>query len=94
MPMAPGANQGALSRKHIIGGVDASLQRLGHDYVDVLAIHRHPHAVPGQAAVPIEEMVVEQHPISDQPSLRVPESLRVRNLAPRQRYAFRLEACS
>jgi len=33
MPMGRGANQGGLSRKHIIEGVEASLKRLGVDYV-------------------------------------------------------------
>ena len=55
MPMGRGANQGGLSRKHIIEGVDASLKRLGHDYIDQLVIHRHPHGVPGQVKAPIEE---------------------------------------
>lgn len=55
MPMGKGANQGGLSRKHIMEGVDASLKRLGHDYVDQLIIHRHPHGIPGQAETPIEE---------------------------------------
>ena len=63
MPMGPGANQGGLSRKHIIEGVDASLRRLGHDYVDVLVIHRHPHGVPGHAAVPIEETLEALHDV-------------------------------
>ena len=63
MPMGPGANQGGLSRKHIIEGVDASLRRLGHDYVDVLVIHRHPHALPGQAAVPLEETLEALHDV-------------------------------
>lgn len=55
MPMGRGANQGGLSRKHIMEGVDKSLQRLGHDYVDQLIIHRHPHGIPGQVDTPIEE---------------------------------------
>ena len=55
MPMGRGANQGGLSRKHVLEGVDASLKRLGHDYIDQLVIHRHPHGVPGHARVPIEE---------------------------------------
>lgn len=33
-------NQGGLSRKHIMDGVDASLQRLGTDYIDLYQIHR------------------------------------------------------
>jgi len=55
MPMGKAANQGGLSRKHIIESVNASLDRLGLDYVDQLIIHRHPHGIPGQVQVPIEE---------------------------------------
>lgn len=33
-------NMGGLSRKHIISGIDASLKRLGLDYVDLYQIHR------------------------------------------------------
>ena len=55
MPMGRGANQGGLSRKHIFEGIDASLTRLGLDYVDQLIIHRHPHGIPGAGAAPIEE---------------------------------------
>jgi aryl-alcohol dehydrogenase-like predicted oxidoreductase len=63
MPMGQGPHQGGLSRKHIMEGIDASLRRLGHDYVDVLAIHRHPHAVPGYPAVPIEETLEALHDV-------------------------------
>ncbi|MEZ5597388.1 MAG: aldo/keto reductase [Pseudomonadales bacterium] len=55
MPMGRAANMGGLSRKHVREGIDACLARLGLDYVDHLVIHRHPHGVPGQAQVPIEE---------------------------------------
>ena len=60
-PMGRGANQGGLSRKHIMEAVDASLARLGLDYVDHLVIHRHPHGVPGHAQVPIEETLEALH---------------------------------
>ena len=63
MPMGRGANQGGLSRKHIFEGIDASLKRLGHDYVDQLVIHRHPHGVPGQALPPIEESLEALHDV-------------------------------
>jgi aryl-alcohol dehydrogenase-like predicted oxidoreductase len=33
-------NQRGLSRKHILSGIDASLKRLGTDYVDLYQIHR------------------------------------------------------
>lgn len=63
MPMGAGANQSGLSRKHVIEGVDACLKRLGHDYVDHLVIHRHPHGVPGQVEVPIEETMEALHDV-------------------------------
>src|SRR5579864_6128791 len=40
MPMTPGENGGGLSRKHVLSAIDASLQRLGMDYVDLYQIHR------------------------------------------------------
>ncbi len=40
MPTMPGENGGGLSRKHVMASIDASLQRLGHDYVDLYQIHR------------------------------------------------------
>ena len=55
MPMGRGANQGGLSRKHIVEGVGNSLRRLGLDYVDQLIIHRHPHGIRGASEGPIEE---------------------------------------
>ncbi|PCE15756.1 alcohol dehydrogenase [Microbacterium sp. SZ1] len=38
--MGRGANQAGLSRGHILSGIDASLRRLGTDYVDLYQIHR------------------------------------------------------
>ena len=63
MPMGSGPNQGGLSRKHIMEGVDACLQRLGLDYIDHLVIHRHPHGVPGHVAAPIEESLEALHDV-------------------------------
>jgi aryl-alcohol dehydrogenase-like predicted oxidoreductase len=63
MRMGRGANQGGLSRKHVMEGVDASLRRLGLDYIDHLVIHRHPHGVPGTAAAPIEETMEALHDV-------------------------------
>jgi len=40
--MGPGPNDGGLSKKHIFEQCDASLKRLGMDYVDVYMCHR-PH---------------------------------------------------
>jgi aryl-alcohol dehydrogenase-like predicted oxidoreductase len=61
--MGPHPNQGGLSRKHIMESVDASLQRLGLDYIDQLVIHRHPHGRPGQAHPPIEESMEALHDV-------------------------------
>ena len=40
MKFEPGENSGGLSRKHIMSAIDASLARLGMDYVDLYQIHR------------------------------------------------------
>lgn len=45
-PMGGGANDGGLSRKHILSAVDASLRRLGTDYVDLYQIHRWDYETP------------------------------------------------
>ncbi len=63
MPMGTGANSGGLSRKHVMEGVDACLQRLGLDYIDHLVIHRHPHGIPISARPPIEETMEALHDI-------------------------------
>ncbi|CAN5908874.1 aldo/keto reductase [soil metagenome] len=39
MPMGDGPNDVGLSRKHIIAGCDASLERLGTDYMDLYQVH-------------------------------------------------------
>ncbi|AHX14115.1 aldo/keto reductase [Dyella jiangningensis] len=39
-PTGPGPNQRGLSRKHLMSAIDASLTRLGMDYVDLYQIHR------------------------------------------------------
>lgn len=39
-PMGKGPNDRGLSRKHIMDAIDASLRRLGTDYVDLYQIHR------------------------------------------------------
>lgn len=43
-PMSADPNDRGLSRKHVLQAVDASLRRLGTDYIDLYQIHRHdPH---------------------------------------------------
>jgi aryl-alcohol dehydrogenase-like predicted oxidoreductase len=45
-PMRPGPNGGGLSRKHIHSAIDASLERLGLEYVDLYQIHRWDYQTP------------------------------------------------
>jgi 1-deoxyxylulose-5-phosphate synthase len=42
----PGENGAGLSRKHVLASIDASLGRLGLDYVDLYQIHRWDHRTP------------------------------------------------
>jgi 1-deoxyxylulose-5-phosphate synthase len=56
-PMTPGPNGRGLSRKHILSAIDASLERLGYDHVDLYQIHRwDPHT-------PIEETMEALHDV-------------------------------
>jgi aryl-alcohol dehydrogenase-like predicted oxidoreductase len=53
----PGENGRGLSRKHVLASIDASLQRLQLDYVDLYQIHR------WDAATPIEETMEALHDV-------------------------------
>ena len=57
MPMHQGPGGGGLSRKAILEQVDASLRRLGTDYVDLLQIHRF------DPDVPVEETMEALHDV-------------------------------
>ena len=46
LDMGPGPNDRGLSRKHILSSIDASLNRLGTDYVDLYQIHRWDYETP------------------------------------------------
>src|SRR5271166_93886 len=56
-PMSKGPNGGGLSRKAILMAIDASLRRLGTDYVDLYQIHR------WDPSTPIEETLEALHDI-------------------------------
>src|SRR4051794_33567114 len=56
-PMGPGPNDRGLSRKHLMTAIDASLRRLGTDYVDLYQIHH------WDAETPIEETLRALHDI-------------------------------
>jgi 1-deoxyxylulose-5-phosphate synthase len=53
----PGPNGRGLSRKHILASIDASLERLGLDYVDLYQIHR------WDRRTPIEETMEALHDV-------------------------------
>ena len=55
--MGPGPNDQGLSRKHIMSAIDASLKRLGTDYVDLYQIHRWDYETP------IEETMEALHDV-------------------------------
>jgi aryl-alcohol dehydrogenase-like predicted oxidoreductase len=56
-PMSAGPNGGGLGRKHVLAAIDASLQRLGMDYVDLYQIHR------WDPLTPIEETMGALHDV-------------------------------
>jgi len=56
-PLTSGPNSGGLSRKHIMSAIDASLRRLGLEYVDLYQIHRF------DPATPIEETLEALHDV-------------------------------
>ena len=53
----PGENGQGLSRKHILASIDASLERLDLDYVDLYQIHRY------DSRTPIEETMQALHDV-------------------------------
>jgi aryl-alcohol dehydrogenase-like predicted oxidoreductase len=56
-PTGHGPNDRGLSRKHILASIDASLRRLGTDYIDLYQIHR------WDAETPIEETMATLHDV-------------------------------
>lgn len=56
-PSGEGPNQRGLSRVHIMSAIDASLKRLGIDYVDLYQIHR------WDSTTPIEETLEALHDV-------------------------------
>jgi len=56
-PMGTGPNDRGLSRKHVLAAIDASLRRLGTDYVDLYQIHRWDYQTP------IEETMEALHEV-------------------------------
>ncbi|WP_283133129.1 aldo/keto reductase [Rhizohabitans arisaemae] len=56
-PLGAGMNAGGLNRKHVHAAIDASLKRLGTDYVDLYQIHR------WDESTPIEETMEALHEV-------------------------------
>ena len=59
-PMGDTPNERGLSRKHIRHAIDASLKRLGVDYVDLYQIHRHDSTTPMEETLEALTDVVNQ----------------------------------
>ncbi len=58
-PVAKGPNRGGLSRKHILAACDASLRRLGLDYIDLYQIHRFDHETPIEETIEALDSLVK-----------------------------------
>jgi aryl-alcohol dehydrogenase-like predicted oxidoreductase len=58
-PMGRGPNRGGLSKKHILQSIDASLTRLGLDYVDLYQIHRFDYQTPMEETIEALDDVVK-----------------------------------
>ncbi len=50
-PMGDGPNRSGLSRKWVIEACEASLKRLGTDYIDIYYLHKEDHATPLETTV-------------------------------------------
>ena len=59
-PMGSTPNERGTSKKHIRHAIDASLRRLGVDYVDLYQIHRYDHTTPIEETLEALTDVVEQ----------------------------------
>jgi len=76
-PMSDDPNDRGLSRKHLLSSIDASLSRLGTDYVDLLVIHAF------DTETPVEETMCALHDIV--------RSGKVRYLGASTMYAWQFE---
>jgi len=57
-PMGDGPNDRGLSRKHLFHAVDASLRRLGTDYIDLYQIHRFDPSTPVEETLDALDQIV------------------------------------
>lgn len=63
-PMSDNVNDVGLSRKHIFESIDASLDRLNMDYLDIYFCHRY------DGATPLEETAMAMHDLIKQGKIR------------------------
>jgi len=59
-PMGPGPNERGLSRLHVMSAVDASLQRLDTDWIDVLYLHREDPTTPLEETLTAVAQLIER----------------------------------
>jgi len=81
-PMGEGPNDRGLSRKHVLEQADASLKRLGLDYVDILYCHRYDPEVPVQETLRAMNDLMRQGKIlyagiSEWTAAQIEEAMRV-----------------
>ena len=57
-PMGDGPNDRGLSRKHLMSAIEASLRRLGTDYVDLYQIHRYDEDTPIEETLRVLDDIV------------------------------------
>lgn len=81
-PMREGPNGRGLSRKHIREQIDASLQRLGMDYVDLYQCHRYdPNTPVEETILALEELVhagkILYYGVSEWSALQIQQGLTV-----------------
>ncbi len=80
LPMADGPNMFGSSRKHIIEGCEASLRRLGTDYIDLYYLHKPDPDTPIEESLSAMDHLVQQGKVlyvgvSNFPAWRVADAL-------------------